>query len=236
MNRREIISITEKAHPKEVCLGKNINGRFELYPNVSKERDCIYISGPSGVGKTTFAIKYLIKYKSIWPDREIYMFSNKPMNKVFDLNNKEIPVPRHKHIIPTKEYFEDKTLKDFSHSLVLFDDVENISSDKEIQTHILNLLEEMLNVGRSYKITILIISHVLMNYRFTKNIISECSKIVMFPRSGVKSQYRNFMKRYLNFDYKFSDGILNTKSRWLVLNKNCPLMVLTKNELKILED
>ncbi len=211
-------------HNISECLGKELKGKFELYPNTSKLRECIYISGPSGAGKTHFAIQYMKKYSQVYPGNKIVMFSNKPMDE---------PAPQHLHMKVTDNLFQN-SIDTYSKSLIIFDDVENIVSGKELKNKLMNLLEEMLNVGRSKQISVIIISHVMMNYRFTKNIILECNKVVMFPKSGSRHQYVNFMKTYLGFDSKQIDKILGTKSRWLVLDKECPLTTLTADTLRVL--
>lgn len=225
ISKGTIYSITDEEHDRSKCLGKVVTGDFEPYPNTSKERECIYISGPSGAGKSYLAAKYMTRYKEVYPENKIILFSNKPM---------EHNSPKYLHLKVTENLFSKLDLDNYKNSLVIFDDVENIVSEKALQNKLMRLMEEMLNVGRSKRITVIIISHVMMNYRFTKNIILECNKVVMFPRSGSRHQYVNFMKTYLGFDSNKIDDILTTKSRWLVLDKEFPMNILTTDKLEII--
>lgn len=221
-----IYSVIRDPHNRQVCLGKEVKGAFELYPNSTKERECLYISGPSGSGKTYFANEYLKKYKKIFPHKQIVLFSQKPI---------EEETVDHNHVQICDSLFGTIDLKNYADSLVIFDDVENISQSRDLTEKTLNLLNEMLNIGRSLNISVIVISHILMNYRFTKNIISECTKVVMFPKSGSKYQYMNFLTKHIGYTKSQIRKLLSTKSRWLVLDKECPNTILTSTHLRILD-
>lgn len=219
-------SIGDPRHmPYECNRIRELNHKFKIVPNWQKERESILISGPSGAGKTYLAQDYLKKYKKLMPQNDIYLFANK------DFDNFDLPYTKPNI---TDEYLKNKQVNDFANSVMVFDDVENITHNPDTQKLLMRLLEEILNVGRSLKITLLIISHILMNYRFTRNMLMECNKIVMFPNSGAKHQYRNFLKQYVGLDKDQIKKLLNTKSRWLMIDKEAPLTALTDNKLKIL--
>ena len=62
----------------------NINdGKIEPIPDIEK-RQCSFIAGPSGSGKSTMAANYLEKYKKIFPDNKIIIFSRKDSDPVLD--------------------------------------------------------------------------------------------------------------------------------------------------------
>ena len=224
---RMVWSIAGPGHQVNNCY-KKISGNFELYPNTKKERECIYISGPSGSGKTYFAKQYIQKYTQLYPGNKIMLFSNKDLSgdKGFHLRYFKPPV--------THQFVDNLKVNKVCNSLLIFDDVENIVTDKDIAKKLYVFMEECLNVGRSMHVTILIISHVMLNYKFTRNIIMECNKIVMFPMSGARFQYQGFLKRYLGMDNKQISNLLNVKSRWMVIDKECPLSLLTQFEFRLL--
>lgn len=226
-----IYSIDSNPHRKSECLGESIKGKFELIPNFKKDREAIYISGPSGAGKTYFSIQYMKKYLEIYPKRKVYVFARKELDKSlkdYKHSNRII------NIKLTNEYFEDMKMKDFKESLIIFDDIENITNDKYLKGKMMDLVNDVLNVGREQKTSIITISHVMLNYKFSRMMILESNKIVMFPKSGNKNQYINFMKRYMGFSKTQIESILRQNSRWIVLDKTCPISMLTQNRLKIM--
>ena len=129
----------------------------------------------------------------------------------------------------------DLKLENYKNSILVFDDVENLSRDKKKQEEYERFLDEILNVGRSFKISIIVISHVLCNFNKTKVILMECDKVVMFPNSGAKFAYVNFMHNYFGMGKRFTRKVLNTKSRWVVLNKSCPLYIVTDSSIQVLQ-
>ena len=50
-------------------------GKFQQIPDTTKNRDILYITAPSGAGKSTYTLKYLQEYKKKYKQNEIYLFS-----------------------------------------------------------------------------------------------------------------------------------------------------------------
>lgn len=220
-----IFSIIPPEHELQECSSQRVQGNFQICPNWQKERECILISGPSGAGKTFQAKEYLEKYKHIYPTRDIVLFANKPLE--------EFNFP-YLHPSLEEEKVNEMKVQDFKNCILVFDDVENLTTNKKIQDKMVKFLEECLNIGRSLHISILIISHVLLNYRFSRNMIMECNKIIMFPTSGIRYQYKNFLERYLGLNKEQIDKLLNTNSRWLCIDKHTPICCITKNLFEII--
>lgn len=211
------------------CIGKMIedkDNKFELLPNLNRERECIYISGCSGSGKTFFSKNYIKKYKKIFPKRKIYIFcSKKEDNSIDDINPIRINI---------SEEFLKKDKIDYSvfeNSLVLFDDIENISTEKDIKKEVMKIANQILNLGRQNNTTIIMISHMTMNGLFTKNILSECNLVVLFPNSGSFYQYLMYLKNYLGIPMKESKLILKVDSRWLVIFRECPISFMSEHKI-----
>ena len=231
---KKLIYINQKSGNKELSCGN-----FKLLPDLNNERDCIYISAPSRAGKTYFAMEYIKKYKQIFPLNKIYLFSIKKNDKSID---KVEPIKI--KILPDENNDENSILEDlneikyydFKNSLVIFDDIENISFSKKINNKLMKLSNEILNLGGQDKISIIMISHVMMNYKITKNIINECNKIVMFPHSGIYAQYYNYLKEYMKYGKNIIEHILNSEnSRWVILSKQSPNYIITQKKIEILK-
>ena len=225
-NKDEVYSILSPEHETKNCGVQTIEGDFQIIPNWKKERESILISGPSGAGKTFQAIEYLEKYHKIYPKNDIVLFANKPFEK-FKI--------RYSHPTLDEEKIDKMRVNDFKDSILVFDDVENLTTNKNIQDKMIKFLEECLNVGRSLKVSIIIISHVLLNYRFSRNMIMECNKVMMFPNSGIKYQYQNFLKTYVGLSKEQIENIFETNSRWLVVDKTTPICYITKNKFEIIK-
>ena len=224
MNKKITYSITDKPHDRELCLGDHIESKLKLLPKL-KQRECILISGPSGVGKSYIAKEYIKEFKNLKPKYNVILWSKKPFE------NFKIP---YKHMSSKIQDIKDIKLDDIKNSLVIFDDYENIGETKEESKSIEYLLNNILNVGRSFNIYCIIITHIMMNYHSTKNILNECSKIIMFPNGGNKYQYRKYLKTYVGMGNKEIEDIMKIKDRSVVINKNYPMYLQTKNQLKLL--
>ena len=216
-HKGDMLSFASKLHSKKQCKGKKCNGSFKLIPNFKGDRDVIYISGPSGAGKTYWAKDFAKNYKVAFPNNKVLGLSNKDIENV---NMLPIEIP--------------KQMKDYENSLIIFDDIENISSNKDAQNECIKFLEECLNVGRSLHISCIVISHVIMNYRLTRNIIMEAKYIIIFPMSGLNYQYRNFLNKYVGLDKKQIDELLKTKKRWIIVHKHCPVASITDTDINCL--
>ena len=63
----------------------------------------------------------------------------------------------------------------------------------------------------------------------TKNIISECSIIVIFTKSGYN--YVPYLKSYLGMQNKEARELLRVNSRWITIFRECPLTFMTENKI-----
>jgi len=225
--KNDILSVIEPdKHDSKECKGQKLKGTFELCPQYQRDRECILISGPSGSGKTYFAKEYLRKYNKLFPDNLIVLIGNKDFEDFDDIDYLKYPLDE-KDVMQLQ-------VNDFEDSIIVFDDVENISHIKKIQERIIAFMEETLNVGRTMHISMIIVSHILMNYKFSKLTILECNRVVMFPNSGVRFQYINFLTKYIGLTKKQIEKVLKTRSRWLCIDKECPLTVMTKSSIEII--
>ena len=225
------IYINRENQHNNSCEGKmivssNPNKKFELVPNLNRERDCIYISAPSGSGKSYYAKQYAKKYKFLYPERKIYLFAKKREDPSLDDIN---PI----RLNIDEKFLEDKIKMDysiFSKSLVIFDDIEDIA-EPDIKNLIMKIGKQILNLGRSEEITIIMISHMTMGGFLTKNILTECNVIVLFPKSGSFYQYIQYLNNYLGIPKKDAKKILNINSRSLTIFRECPLSFMTENKI-----
>lgn len=220
-----VYSIEKNPHCKSKCLGREVtSSNLKIIPKIN-ERECILISGPSGVGKTYMAMDYVRQFKKIKPKHNILLYSKKPFENLG---------LKYKHMNESIKAVSDMKLPDIKNSLVIFDDYENISDSKDGTKAIESLLNNILNVGRTFDIYCIVITHVMMNYRLTKNILNECNKIILFPNGGNKYQYKKYLQTYMGLGKDQIEQILRMKDRHVVINKTFPTHLLSKTKLKLI--
>lgn len=182
-------------------------------------RQCSFVAGPSGAGKTTYASNYLIEYKKMFPKNKIFVFSRLESDPLIDkLNPSRIKLD--KDLV--KDPIQPEELKN---SIVLFDDTSTIPN-KEINTAIQKLLEDVLEVGRHYNIYVIMTSHLLNCYKNTRTIMNECHTITIFPRASGSHQIRYCLKNYFGLDKNEINKIFKLRSRWVTISKTFPRYVL----------
>jgi hypothetical protein len=200
------------------------------------ERDCIYICGCSGSGKSTWISQYALSFNKMFPKAPIFFISAKNMkddkaySKVKNIKQLSLEIDQLEEITidgKAYDYFVGKEL-----SLVIFDDAEALN--KEQQKYVDLILESILQIGRSKNIYCIVSRHVLNNGIKTKVIFNECSKIVVFPNGISRYQLLYTFKNYLGLDKHQIQRILNVKSRWVLVHNHLPRYVLSQREIFLL--
>lgn len=213
---------------------KLMDGTMEAMPQLFKKgfRDCIYICGCSGSGKSTWISNYAENFQSMYPKSPIFFISAKNVKddeayEGIKIKQLDIDVEQLEEIVDegsAYKYFEGKP-----NSLVIFDDAEALS--KKQQELVDNILHSILQIGRSKNINCIISKHVLNNGQKSKVIFNECNKIVVFPNGISRYQLNYTMKQYLGFDKEQINKTLNLKSRWILINNHLPRYILSEHNL-----
>ena len=74
-------------------------------------------------------------------------------------------------------------IEDLKDSIVIFDDIDVISN-KKIKEAVYNILNQVLEIGRHYKISCIVTNHLPTNGNWTRRILKESSCFVYFPASS----------------------------------------------------
>jgi hypothetical protein len=180
----------------------------------------IYIAGPSGSGKSTFATNWIRLYKKYHPACKIFLFSRDSKDESLDTikNLKRIKIDE--SIID----LDIDPLKYFKNSMVVFDDIDTIK-DNDIKDEVMKIRNTLLEVGRKHCISVVCTSHQICNNQPTKVVLNDSSSVVIFPKSG-GSGIKYFLKTYLALDSKKIQQIMDLPSRWVLLKKDYPIMVM----------
>jgi hypothetical protein len=201
-------------------------GKFEQIPDIVNERQTCFISGPSGSGKSTYCANYIEKYQKLFPKNKIIIFSAKPEDPVLDRLGVSRFIIDESLLTHPIDMIQD--LKE-GNMLIVFDDCNSIANEK-VKQAVTKIMNQILELGRSYKIYCLITTHVTNDGKATKLIWIESHTITIFPQSGNRYSMEYALKHYCGFGKKISDKILNSKSRWVTISKTYPNYILTDNE------
>jgi hypothetical protein len=207
---------------------KLTDGKFEVIPNIKKERDVVSYFGSSGVGKSYSINQFVINYKKLFPKNYVYLFSRKADDNSFSKNIKFDRVKIDYSLITTPIKYEE-----FKDSIVVFDDIDGLeSTTKEqrlIKAEVHNLKNQILELGRSLNITCLISSHISTKGNETKTLINESHLTFIYPSSG--GPYHRLLSFYYGFNNKQIQKIKDFNSRWVCLTRSFPRAIITETEL-----
>jgi GTPase SAR1 family protein len=202
---------------------------FQQIPNTKSEREILYLTGASGSGKSTYIRKYCEKFKKSYPDRDIFLFSSLKEDESLDA------------VKPLRVKMDDSVYKnpikpeDLKESLVIFDDCD-VLSDKKIRDAIMSLSNQVLEIGRHYKISACYVSHLPTNKGDTRRILNEAHSIIYFPHSGSLRGTRYLLEQYVGLDIKQIMEIKKMDTRWCCIFKNYPQVVMTERACWLLSE
>ena len=153
------------------------DSKFQHIPDTTKEREILYITGPSGSGKSTYTRKYLEQHKKKYKNRPIYLFSSLPSDDSLDkVGPKRIKLDERMHTDPIK-------VEELRESICIFDDIDVIS-DKKIREAVYDILNQVLEIGRHYKIHCVVTNHLPTNGKDTRRILNEAHTVTYFPHNS----------------------------------------------------
>ena len=232
-NNNKIISINtdddEKIKKSFTKLKITDSGKFIQTPDGDKEREICYITGPSGSGKSTYCANYIKEYKKLYKNNPIYVFSALKDDESLDI----IKPKRIK--IDEKLITDPLIVDDFVDSLVVFDDIDVISN-KNWRKAVYNLLNQILETGRHFKVSCLITNHLPTAGNDSRRILNECHSITYFPHSGNKATLKRLLVEIIGIDKEDMIKIKKLKSRWATIFKNYPQIAMTEKDIWILAD
>ena len=198
------------------------SGCFQMLPpnptdgGIQTER--MLIAGKSGVGKSWVACFYMLEYLRIHPTNKIVLFSRHEEEKTYQ----HIP---HLAVKLDEEFTKEPTdITIIKNCLVVFDDCDALP-DKRIMLAVKRLNDDLINNGRKYGISVLTLSHHLLNYSATRNLLNEANRVVFF-NSGSSYHIKRYLKVYAGLDEPQIKKVLAIKSRWTCISLGIPGYIL----------
>lgn len=220
-------------------------GNFEPIPNLEKEFENIFIFGASGSGKSYFAANYALAYRRMFPEKNIFMFSQKDSDPSFEVREEGDKKINIKNVLKLRRIkIDDKFLerdiditkeKCFFDCMIIFDDFMYFDNKKIIEK-VCKLIIQILNLGRSRKIFCVITAHLLYqikNRDMYMNLQNEIHRLVWFK--GVNTfQLSYCLKNYWGYTRRQITSLLNfdNTSRFTCISK-LPAYVLTQHRCSI---
>lgn len=191
----------------------------KVFPIPQKYSERIYVPAPSGSGKSTFIGMYLKQLRILYPNRKIVIFSRV---------EKDEPLDRFKNLsrIDLVSFAEKPPkVESFEGDILIFDDIDTILN-KSIVRVLRQFRDDVLEVGRHFKITCISTSHIITNFHATRTLINEAQAIVVFPKGGSFGQIKGFLDRYMGFERTFIDSLRLLPTRWLYIHKEYPQYII----------
>lgn len=198
---------------------------------IKPKRECLYMSAPSGGGKSTYVANYAIQYKKLFPKSKIYMFSRVAKDPSVDDKIKVKRILINENLVENP--IEPSELKN---SLVIFDDIDTIPN-KEERKVVSQIRKDLLQTGRHEDVYVASTSHQITNYLETRDILTESRGVTFFPQSGDVHHIEYFLKKYGGIRKQEEiDRILGLPSRWITLYKSFPMFILHEQGVILLNN
>ena len=208
-----------------------VKGKDEIQqiPDKSKERNILYITAPSGSGKTYYTSQYTKEYHRMYPKREVYLFSS------LDEDNTLDKLKFMKRIkIKTPAFLETEfSIEDFRDCLCIFDDVDCIM-DKTIKKKVFSILNLILQTGRHTKTDVIYTSHLATQGVETKIILAEAHSITIFPKNAGGRTMKYLLDQYLGLDKEQIKKLKTLHGRWATICQSYPKVILSQYEAYLL--
>jgi len=221
----KFLYVDDKANNSIDSYECDYNETIQQIPDKETERSILYITGPSGSGKSYYTRNYILEYKKMFSKNNIYVFSSLDSDETLD------KIPKIKRIKFSEKFMmHDFKITDFKDSLVIFDDVD-AETNKLKKAKIYCILSMILNTGRHERVSVIFTSHLSCAGNETKLILSEAHSITIFPKNAGNRSLKYLLDSYFGLDKHQINYIKNIKdSRWVTIIKTYPSVLISEKE------
>ena len=201
---------------------------FQQVPNKNKDRSVLYITAPSGSGKSYYTKQYIQAYHKDYPKRDIYMFSSLESDVTLD----SLKYLKRIKIKSPEFLTTELNSSDFVDSLVIMDDCDCIT-DKVVKKKVMGTLGLLLETGRHSATDVIVTSHVACSGHDTKRQLNECTSLTLFPLTMGARSLKYLLETSFGFDKKQIEELKNISGRSVTIFKTYPTIIMTTNEIWI---
>jgi hypothetical protein len=190
-------------------------------PHDPKARFILCTMSSSGSGKSTQLLLIGERYHTLYPRRPIVLLSRLDQDETLDQVNY---IRRLRVDSLLESPFE---LRELENALLIVDDIEgmNVTQEKAVQ----QLLELVLTQGRHFNTSLLFSAHNLTNGAKTRTLLNESMAYLTFPSATSFMQLKYLLERYAGLDRKEITAIRKLPSRWVLVSRRYPTVVLTEH-------
>ena len=232
---RDIYDRLQKDGSNGQILNIAQGSQFEVLPTIDQhKRDCIFITGCSGSGKSWWVKKFAENYNKVWEQkRPIYLISK--LEEDSTLDNAQCKINRiNLESLITKPL--DINEKEMENCLVIFDDFDTLENTKEkpLLKTVQKLIDDCLIMGRHLNISVCVISHYTSNYKASRIILIESTKIVVYPHACSAHALKYLLGTHVGIDAQEIKNIKKLGSRWVCFDRNYPQVMYSETQVKLL--
>jgi hypothetical protein len=223
-------------------LSENKNGSQYIKSNqtlslapLEGKRTKVFIAGPTGCGKTYFAMSFLKNYQRVYPDNDIIIITADVDDETihsFQIDNVKMLDLSDPDLAYDDDLFEEEN---YRNCCVFFDDLDYLKTNT-LTKKFAKLKTNLLGVGRHYNTSVVMTSHLVMNYQKTRFILSESDYIVIYPNSGSTRFINNFFRIYFSgLREADKSRIRQSGSRWVACRMVFPQAYITDKEIRLVK-
>ena len=219
----EPLGLEESPYPESFDFIKLKKGeRFVTKP--AEDHEVIFVAGSTGCGKSMWIRAYIIEFMLMFPERRVILFSRHENDPAYEDLESVIVID----MTANNEDLGETTVESLEEALVIFDDCDRIM-DKSIASFIKRLISDTIMNGRKMNINCIVTSHIVMDGAKTKEVVSQCNKLVIFPKGGMGNGLQRLFEVYLGQPQLLS-RVIKTKGRWLVIDLHAPKYAISRKE------
>ena len=227
---KKIVGVVDNplVHNGTIKLETTEKDPFRQAVNKDTERQILYITAPSGSGKSYYTRQFIEDYHKAYPKRNVYVFSSLSECATLD----KLKYLKRIKIKEAKFLGLDLTAEDFKESLCIFDDTDCLTN-KLIKLKVFTLLNSILETGRHFKVSCVFTSHNANAGLDTKRILNEAHSITIFPKNMGNRQLKYLLGEYLGFDKDEIKKLKKCNGRWTTITKTYPMCFFSHTEMYI---
>ena len=207
-------------------------------PHGPDDRKITVVSGPAGVGKSTYACDQLIRFRSLRPHAPAYLITALETEDESLPTSKTNPKLNLIKLNPAKLVHKPMPLKLLAGSFVIVDDVESMKPEE--QKAVRTLVDQIAVRGRCHErgkggISLLVCMHAPSRGMETRTLLNECDEFVFFPYDpGSYGTMLYALQRYVGLSEAQAQAAMREKSRTLVIRKNSPRLMIAEGRIFVL--
>lgn len=220
--------VGDKPGLKKVSLPAG--GKFQVLPNPDPEkREVYYICGASGCGKSYFVKGLVQMYRKLFPEREVYLATQLEADETLD--SLRPPIKR----IRISSFVEKPPkIDEFENCFFICDDFDTLGKD-ELKA-LWNVIDMIAIQGRHTKTTLAVISHYITNFKMTRLILNESTRVVVYPQATSIGNLKYMLERKFGIDVNMIKAFKRMKSRWVCLQAMFPQYYITETSAALLNE